>query len=458
MTFRLLLPPLVLVVAACARSAVPAPTSAPAAPPTTSTALAATAAPPSAAATSAPPATSPVSTRKTPLEGEDFIAQAMALFRVAACGPSGEAPAQFDKDVIAHHCADLERAYSDYRRDWVDVAKPFLASLRPKDLPAEVIYPFGGGDLTSALATFPDAEEITTISLEPAGDVRPIDRLAGDRLPSELATHRGHIERLFAKAHSRTDNLDKEAHTELPGEIIFALAALVVYGAEPVSLRYFRLRDDGSLAFVSQADISAAAKNAKALRKLFENAELRFRRAGDGGNPVQVLRHIAFNLDDDHMRADPALLAYLNARGEVAAMTKAASHLLWSSHFSLMRGWLLEHSDWMVSDSTGISPRFAKAAGFTQETYGRFDGPAPFGLFNDGDSRDFRALFASQPERQLGFRYGYPDRDGHAHLIVTSRLSVRGVAPSRVGEVVVGQAPRSPTPAALPEAAPTPPH
>lgn len=425
MTRQLL--PVALILAACARGAAPAPaptpTSAPAPPP-----LAASPRPPPAtpsapvASTSmAPPPTAPPSTGEAPLEGRDFIAQAMALFRVAACGPAGDAPAQFDKDVIAHHCADLERAYGDYERDWVDVAKPFIASLRPNDLPAEVIYPFGGGDLTSALATFPEAREITTISLEPAGDVLPVDHLGRDRLRAELATHRDHIERLFAKAHSRTDNLEKEAHTELPGEIIFALAALVVHGAEPLSLRYFRLRADGSLAFVSEADIAAAARSPKALRKLFENAELRFRRTGDAGNPVQLLRHIAFNLDDEHLRADPALLAYLDGKGKVAVMTKAASHLLWSSHFSLIRGWLLEHSDWMVSDSTGIPPRFAKPAGFTQETYGKFDGPAPFGLFNDGDSRDLKALFASQPDRGLAFRYGYPDKDGHAHIIVTAR-------------------------------------
>lgn len=102
-------------------------------------------------------------------------------------------------------------------------------------------------------------------------------------------------------------------------------------------------------------------------------------------------------------------------------MTKAASHLLWSSHFSLIRGWLLEHTDWMVSDSTGIPPRFAKPAGFTQQTYGTFDGPAAFGLYNDGDGRDFKALFKAQPSRELAFRYGYPDRDGHAHMIVTTR-------------------------------------
>ena len=140
-----------------------------------------------------------------------------------------------------------------------------------------------------------------------------------------------------------------------------------------------------------------------------------------------MLRHISYNLDDAHLKADPSLLAYLNGPGrgagggKVAAMTKAATHLLWDDHFSTIRGWLVDHTDWMVSDSTGIPPRIAGPAGFVQDTYGTFDGPSPYGLPDARDARDLKRLFASQPERDLAFRYGYPDRNGHAHLLVTRR-------------------------------------
>jgi hypothetical protein len=367
-------------------------------------------------ASAAPPAPD------VPLAGLEFLPQARTIFRVAACGAAGDVPARLDAAVVSRHCDELGRAYDDYRRGWVDVAKPFLAALRPKDLPRVAVYPFGGGDLVSALATFPDVTELTTISLEPAGDVRPIDGLAPDFLAHELAVHRSHLERLFEKAHSRTDNLEREAKTALPGEILFALAALVVHGDEPVSLRYFRLRSDGSLAYLTQPDIDAAKKPGDR-RALFANAELRFRHAGDAGAPVQVLRHMSFNLDDAHLTADPSLLAYLNARGKVAAMTKAATHLLWNEHFKVIRGWLLDHTDWMVSDSTGIPPRVARPAGFVQDTFGTFDGPSPFGDPDRADADDVKLLFTTQPARDLAFRYGYPDSHGHAHLIVTHRPS-----------------------------------
>jgi hypothetical protein len=415
---------LLALASACARAPAPeavassssstAPLAAP--PPATSPALAADAgaeAGAMASSSSAPAAP------EAPLEGLDFIDEARVLFRVAACGPSGDVPARFDAAAVARHCADLGRAYDDYKKGWVDVAKPFLATLRPKDLPTTVVYPFGGGDLVTALATFPDAREITTISLEPAGDIRPIDRLPPAKLAHELAVHRSHLERLFEKAHSRTDNLEKESQTDLPGEIVFDLAALVVHGDEPVSLRYFKLRPDGSAAYLTQADLDAQAHHPAALRDLFQNAELRFRSGTDG--PVVVLRHIAFNLDDAHLKADGSLLAHLSAKGKVAAMTKAASHLLWNDHFSSIRGWLIDHTDWMISDSTGIPPRYAQPAGYAQDTYGTFDGPALFGLYDKRDAEDLKRLFKSEPTRDLAFRYGYPDQAGHAHLVVTRR-------------------------------------
>jgi len=414
----------IVLTTACARA--PAPEGAASAAPPVASTVASVDAPGPAASSAAPVASAaPVVAVATPapeapLEGLNFIDQARVVFRVAACGNAGDVPARFDAAVVAKHCDELSKAYADYRKGWVDVAEPFLAGLRPKDLPKAVVYPFGGGDLVSALATFPEATEITTISLEPAGDIRPVDRLAADFLGHELSVHRSHLERLFEKAHSRTDNLAKEARTELPGEILFALAALVVHGEEPVSLRYFRLRPDGTLAWLSQADIDAA-KTPGDRRALFVNAELRFRRAGAVDAPVQTLRHVSFNLDDDHLKADPGLLAHLNAKGKVAAMTKAATHLLWNDHFSLIRGWLVAHTDWMASDSTGLPPRIAGPAGYTQDTYGTFDGPSPFGDPDGNDAADLKKLFDSQPAHELAFRYGYPDKHGHAHLVITHR-------------------------------------
>jgi hypothetical protein len=85
-------------------------------------------------------------------DGADLIAPALTLFRVAACGESGEVPARFDRALVDAHCKALRALYDRYRTRWLALAGPFIAGLRPSGLPPRVVYPFGGGDLLGALA------------------------------------------------------------------------------------------------------------------------------------------------------------------------------------------------------------------------------------------------------------------------------------------------------------------
>jgi hypothetical protein len=365
----------------------------------------------------------------TKLEGEDFVEQAREIYRIAACGGDAPVADKFDPVMVAAHCKELRAMDEDYKTNWVKVAMPYIAALVPKDIPTTIVYPFGGGDLLSALATFPDAPEFTTISLEAAGDVRKIDSISAKQLKAELGLNRLHLGKLFEKAHSRTINLDLESKSDLPGEVIFTMVALVIHGYEPVSLRYFKFKPDGTLRYldadqIAQLEKDKAAKGeskTQAGLEILADMELQFRKAGEPGAPTKVLRHVAFNLDDKHMAADPSLLRHLEAKGKVTAMTKAASHFLWSDDFSTIRKYLLDHMEWMISDSTGVPPRYATKAGFTQDTYGIMEWPAAFGPVDNRNAEDLRKLFKANPQKDMPFRYGYPDRDHHGHMVITRR-------------------------------------
>lgn len=360
-----------------------------------------------------------------PLAGKLFTHEVEAAFRIAACrGDDAFLPAAIDKSMVDAHCAQLERAYTEYKKEWLDVAEPFLAKLRPAGLPAQVVYPFGGGDLVTALATFPAATEITTISLETVGDIRRVMKTDTKRMAIELAVLRSHLGKLFLKAHSRTINLDIETRGAIPGEAAFTLAALAIHGFEPVTFRYFDFREDGTLRWLTEEDIAAAEKAGKKGRSgPFANAEIRFRKHGEQG--VRVLRHVAYDLSDANLKKMPALMKHLDSKSKVSAMTKAASHLLWDdANFSIIRDWLMTHTDWMISDTTGVPPRIAKKNGFEQDFYGLYEWPEPFGTVNNKDAAEFRDKFKGGSA--IPFRYGYPDNNSHGHIVVTHKPGVVG--------------------------------
>jgi hypothetical protein len=377
-----------------------------------------------AAATAMADAAAPAAPEE-PLAGVNLVKEIQAAFRVAACsGDDGFIPKNIDKKVVDTHCGMLASGFAEYKREWVDVAGPFIAKFRPAGLPTTIVYPFGGGDLMSALATYPDGTEFTTISLEVAGDVRGVMKTDSKRLEKELSTLRDHLGKLFLKAHSRTINLDIETRGAIPGEIAFSMAALAIHGFEPVSLRYFEFEPDGKLHWATEEDIANADK-AKT-KKLWNNAEIRFKKAGEPR--VRVLRHVAYDLSDGNLRRSPALVKHLETKPKVSAMTKAASHLLWDDkNFSIIRDYLMSHTDWMISDTTGVPPRVAKKNGFVQDVYGLYEWPEPFGTVNNDDAKAFHELFKSSSA--ISFRYGYPDNRSHGHIVVTRKPDIGGIKP-----------------------------
>jgi hypothetical protein len=359
-----------------------------------------------------------------PAPAEDFSADAHLLYLVVGCG-AGDLPAKFPVAPREEYCKWLRPKLEAYRKDYLGLAAPFFASHRPKDLPSAVVYPFGGGDLLSALATYPAAREFTTLSLEHAGDPRRLADLDAERLTRSLTELQRRVRGLFAYAESTSENLMQMQRGDLPGQLSFFIVALAAHGMEPSGLRFFHLNPDGSLYYLTKQDVAGEeAKMAKSLNRVwkspdfseaFSNAELVYHPVGHPED-VRVHRHIATDLSNNHLRADPSVMHHLDAKGKVATMTKAASYLMWGDGFSDIRDYLLLHMTFMVADSTGPSPASAKKAGIEIETYGRFTGP--FLNARKSVAEEYVSLWKEQPYRELPFRYGYPDASHHNHLVL----------------------------------------
>ncbi len=361
-----------------------------------------------------------------PPEAVAFDEALRTLAVVAACF-EGPVPERFDKAAVAKHCTAMKVIFDDYEKRWATPARPFFASLVPKDIPKTVIYPFGGADLMTALAVYPDLNEITSVSLEAGGDPRSILRTEPDQIIKHLALHRRFLARLVEYNHSRTLDLSLLKGTPLPSQMIFALVGLRMHGYEPVGLRAVRLERDGSIHYFNAADVAAAdaavegVKGSLRNRKLndaFAGYELSFRKKG--GTTVQVYRHFQANLVNDELAKDDRILKHLGSKGPVAAITKAASYLLWWGNFKTIRDFILSKVVWMVSDSTGPNPMHLDAKVWEQSVYGTFSGTFIKSSYEGIEA--LQALYKVQPKRPLPFDYfGYPDNHKHGHLVVTRK-------------------------------------
>lgn len=364
--------------------------------------------------------------------GLDFIDDARRLYQIAACGGDGgaaAAPAGSAK-IVERHCKIIRDKLAKFRALYFEKHRGWFAAVVPADAPRTVVYPFGGGDLLSALVAFPDATEITTISLEQAGDPRRLRTLTPRALETSLGALRVDIGGLISVGSNTSINLSSQQRNELPGQVSSFLLGLVAGGFEPVAMRYFSIADDGALVYLDQAGIDAAeARRSRRLKhdwespnfsEAFANVEIRYRRLGDSDPAnVRVHRHIGWNLGDDYLKKHPQILRHLERKGQVSLLTKGASYLLYRGDFSLIRNYMLEHLAWMLSDSTGIPPIYAKRAGMVQVTYGAYAGAFLEGAQTNRADESFVELWAKNPRKRLGFRFGYVDKDRQAHVVVT---------------------------------------
>jgi hypothetical protein len=385
-------------------------------------------------------------------EGVDFIGDAKRLYRIAACGGSDAVDDKLVK-IVERHCKWIADKLDKFRAAYFVKHREWFAAVVPKDVPKTVVYPFGGGDLISVLVAFPDATEITTISLERAGDPRRLRTLAAKRLELSLGALRGEIGGLVDVGSNTTRNLSAGQRNDLPAQVSSFLIALVAGGYEPVSMRYFTLDDAGRIHYLEQAEIDAmdvaAAASLKKKQKAakaaplpvmsvgasppvtakthnwmspsfslaFSSVEIQYRKIGE--TALRVHRHIAWNLGDAYLETNPQLLRHLEKKGAVTILVKGASYLLWGPGFSQIRSYILDHLKWMLSDSTGVPPTFANKAGMVQETYGNFSGAFLPSWQATKHDADFVELWKSQKKRKLPFRFGYVDAQKQAHVVVT---------------------------------------
>jgi hypothetical protein len=254
--------------------------------------------------------------------------------------------------------------------------------------------------------------------------------LSPTALEHSLGALRVEIGGLISVGSNTSENLSNQQRNDLPGQVSSFLLGLVAGGYEPVAMRYFTLDDTGAVHYLDQAEIDELDRQAEKSRTkslkhdwqspnfsaAFANVEIQYRKPGE--TTVRVHRHIGWNLGDPYLGKHPELIRHLEKKGTVTILTKGASYLLWRGDFSVIRGYMLDHLAWMLSDSTGIPPTFTRKAGMVQETYGHYNGA----FLEKTDPRHddaFIELWRSQKTRRLPFRFGYVDKDKQAHLVVT---------------------------------------
>ena len=266
----------------------------------------------------------------------------------------------------------------------------------------QVTYLFGGPDLISALALFPEARSYALGGLEPVGKLTNPLQLTPEELHASLAALRKSTEVIMSFNHFITKDMKTDLRASaFEGVFPVMLVFLSFTDTRIDSAERLTLMPDGILVPGEQE------KGQAALRITFRSAPL---------VPPSEVVYLQADLSDDALKKNSAALDWLSLRGPATGYLKAASYLPHSGSFSLVRNFLLSNCAAILQDDAGIPLSAFRSAGWQVICFGNYT--TPLEIFAKHDQPTLREIYASGAALPLPFGFGYRWQRGESTLLL----------------------------------------
>lgn len=270
-----------------------------------------------------------------------------------------------------------------------------------------LFYPFSGPDILNANIFFPEAEKYILVGLEPVGVIPFIGRDTIDTLSNYLRSVETSLFSILRFSFFRTVAMKSDLNKDQ------------VNGTTPLLMIFLKARKNEI--------ISVKKMSVDVLGKLNEKGripgvEIRFRK--DSLHPVQCLYYFSTDLSNGGLLENwKEFRLFLDSMGRVDTYLKSASYLMHNAFFSTIRETILQHSEYILQDDSGIPYYYFDKSSWDIQLYGKYKGTIP--LFSEEYQADYQEAFvadsASKKLRSLPFGIGYKWKGGESNLLLARR-------------------------------------
>jgi hypothetical protein len=279
-----------------------------------------------------------------------------------------------------------------------------------------LIYFFGGPDAAHAVRLFPEAPVYLLAGLEPVGVVEAPEKMKFNDVHVAIDGLSNSLRTFVAKSFFRTTEMGKD------------LQGRGIKGVLPV-LELMLSRSGATIDAVSffEVDQKGVAIDKPAGQKWgpgVPGVKLKFH---FDGKPAQEMLYVRVNLYNDELYKQPGFLPWARSFGPANSLLKAASFILHDDHFSRTRTLLLEASDAVVEDDSGIPYRAYGKGEWDYTCFGKY--MAPRDPFEKQYQRDLDKACAEQPLKNLPFMIGYRKLNDTFLLLAVKRPAGPVAAP-----------------------------
>lgn len=327
-----------------------------------------------------------------------------------------------DASALERHQSSLGASWAQLRLSQLDPVAQFaraeLGSAQTS--PKRVYYPFSGPDALYLLTMFPDVQASILTGLEPVGSVPDFSGLNATQIEAGLAEVRKSLYAILSFSFFRTNDLTVDLRkSRFSGVTPILFVFLAEAGYAVFDVRYVLLTPSGQLC---RADAKLVAKPPSGY---LSGVEIEYFQPDDAG--FRRMLYFAADLGDGGLARTPQYLDFVAAFDPDTTYLKSASYLMYRAYFSRVRKLILDHSERVLQDDSGIPHAWFRSSVWDATLYGKYG--SPIALFNNWQQPDLRKAYASGEPRPLEFGIGYRHRKNDSNLQLYRKRATDDAAP-----------------------------
>jgi hypothetical protein len=308
------------------------------------------------------------------------------------------------------HAKHFDRAWAGLDKNQLSRIRAWSAEHLARRQPV-VFYMFSGPDFLYSDAFFPNAPTYVLSGLEPVGPIPDVEGLSHQGLAHEVAR----LQRSLNSVLNLSFFITKKMKTELRGgRLSGTLPVLYVFLARSGKT----IRDVSLIALDSEGGLHAEGE-AGAAKSTAKGAKIVF--SGSDGKE-QTLYYFSTDLSDGGVK-NSGFLKFCEGLGRGDSLLKSASYLMHSDNFSTVRDFVLDRSNAVVQDDSGIPVRHFKDEDWELHPFGTYVGP--ISIFPRAYQPKLKELYRKSRPASLDFGIGYRWRPRQSNLLLAVKKGAK---------------------------------
>jgi hypothetical protein len=309
---------------------------------------------------------------------------------------------ELDSSFWSHYSEKVDASFLKIKNERLDSMRNWFKKEGSEKIidTCLLFYPFSGADFLHAYYFFPDANNYLLLAKEKIGELPDLDKMDKEEIEAYLNGINYSLRDIYKRSYFITKNMTTDTRK---GSVIKGLLPLFYW---------FIARTDHEIISVTRITIDSLGKTC-VLDSIDENSSdllsgIEFQIRKIGQERIKRLTYFDCDISNEGFTRNPELKRLLDSAGAFNTYVKSASYLMHYRTFNDIRNIVLELSNAVLEDDTGIPLKYFKKSGWNINLYGHYTIPVRDFSKNKYQT-DLKEAYANEElyKGKLPFSLGY---------------------------------------------------